>query len=234
MASLLKKIPFLVRKSNYLYAFIDESGNDDFSPTGSKYWVITSLLTTDIQPGAEDLYDLKHEIIDRGIDLEYFHASKDKPIVRDRVFDILSRLNNVRVDSVVVEKRKTGPSLRPKGRFYPMMVENLLKYSFDPRGLDVTNFDKVLVFLDRAGASPKHRKALVKAIKRALKPYLAHVPYTICMHQSKSHPYLQMVDYYCWAIARKWEHSKPQPYQRIRHLITSEFDIFRPGTDIWY
>ena len=36
---------------NYLYVFIDVSGNYDYSPTGTMSLVITSTLCTDINPG---------------------------------------------------------------------------------------------------------------------------------------------------------------------------------------
>lgn len=48
----------------YLYVFIDESGNYDFSPSGTGYWILTSLITDDIRPGLIELYDLKHKLID--------------------------------------------------------------------------------------------------------------------------------------------------------------------------
>jgi len=236
MEALLQRIPFLSRKSGYLYIFIDEAGNYDFSPAGTKFWVITALITTDISPAFMELYDLKHEMIDQGIDTEYFHASEDRQALRDRVFPIIATLDRkkIRVDSVVVEKRKTGPSLRRLSKFYPMMVESLLKYPFDPRGLDVRRFSKVLVFLDRASTRRNQREALKKAIKHALKPHLGNVPYIICMHQSGSHHYLQIVDYLCWAIYVAWERKELRPYNTVRHLIRSEFPIFRRGHTDWY
>ena len=83
---------------SYLYAFIDESGNYDFSPKGTKHWVVTSLLTKSIDQGVLDLYHLKHQLIDLGTDLEKFHASEDRQAVRDMVFPIISALDDVRVD----------------------------------------------------------------------------------------------------------------------------------------
>ncbi len=43
----------------YCYVFIDESGNYDFSNSGTEYWVLTSLITEDIHPGVLQLYDLR-------------------------------------------------------------------------------------------------------------------------------------------------------------------------------
>lgn len=236
MESLVRRIPFLSKRSRYLYVFIDESGNYDFSPSGTIFWIITALITTDIRPAFVELYDLKHELIDQGIDIERFHASEDRQSVRDRVFPIIARLDpkRARVDSVVVEKRKTAPSLQRLSKFYPMMVESLLKYPFHPRGIDVKRYSKVLVFLDRATSTKAKREILKKAIKQGLKPYLGNIPHMICMHQSASHHYLQMVDYLSWAIYVKWERGEFRPHRTVKHLIRSEFPIFRHGYKNWY
>jgi len=219
---------------SYLYVFIDESGNRDFSPTGTKYWVATSLLTTDVSQALVQFYDLKHHIIDLGGDIEEFHASEDRQAVRNMVFPLIGSLQNVRVDSVIVEKRKVAPSIRPLGRFYPMMIEKLLKYPFDPRGIDVSRFSKVFIFMDRVSAPATEREALKKAIKVYLARHLRGVPYVICMHDSASHHWLQMVDYLCWAIYVKWERGEIRPYEAVRHLTQSEFSIFRYGYTDWY
>ena len=58
-----------------LYAFIDVSGNYDFSLRGTAYLVLTSLLCTDVRPGVLDLYTTKHDLISQGLDIEYFHAA---------------------------------------------------------------------------------------------------------------------------------------------------------------
>ena len=219
---------------NYLYVFIDVSGNYDFSATGTKYVVLTSLMCTDINPGILDLYELKHVLIDQGADIAYFHAAEDKQIVRDKVFDIIARLKHLRIDSVVVEKRKTGPSLRPQRRFYPLMIEKLLKYLFDSRGKDVTRFEKVFIFMDRESSRAIETEALKKAVKLSLGRHLRDVPYVICMHSSATHPYLQLVDYCSWAIYVKWERGEYRPYRRIEELICSEFPIFALGSVTWY
>jgi hypothetical protein len=218
----------------YLYVFIDEGGNYDFSRGGTAHWVLTCLLAMDINPCVMELYTLKHRVIDLGTDLEYFHASEDRQAVRDDVFDILAQSDHIRIDSVVVEKRKAAPGIRPLSRFYPMMVEILLQYPFDLRGLDITAFDKVLIFADRATATRREQKILKKALKAHLRPHLRGVPYEICMHASMSHPYLQLVDYANWAIYVKWERNETRPYDSIKHLVVSEFPVFARGTTVWY
>ena len=218
----------------YCYVFIDESGNYDFSPRGTRYWVLTSVITEDVHPGVLELYDLKHKLIDLGTDIEYFHAAEDRQVVRDEVLNIIKGLDNIRADALVVEKRKTGPSLRPLERFYPEMVEQLLQYPFDSRGINIHSYEKVFFFFDRASSAKKQQRALIAAIKRYLASHLKGLQYNIAMHTSASHHYLQIVDYLSWSIYVKWERDEIRPYSEIVHLVKSEFPIFRYGTMVWY
>ena len=219
---------------NYLYVFIDVSGNYDYSPTGTMSLVITSTLCTDINPGVLELYAVKHEVIAQGIDIEYFHAAEDRQPVRDRVFNVISGLTHLRIDSIIVEKSKVDPNLRPLNRFYPTMVEYLLQYPFDPRGIDVTRFDKVLIFMDRESARAKEKEAITKAVKISLARHLRGVPYTLSMHSSASHPYLQIVDYCSWALYVKWERGEIRPFNQIKNLVRSEFLIYQNKKAKWY
>ena len=208
------------------YIFIDESGNYDFSPKGTKYWVLTSLITEDLHPGLLELYDLKHELIDLGTDIEYFHAAEDRQVVRDKVFEIIRGLPNLRVDSLIVDKRKVAPEIRPLHRFYPEMVGHLLRYPLDPQGIDIQRYEKVFIFFDRAVSARKQQQALVAAVKQYLSQHLKGVNYHITMHSSASHHYLQMVDYLSWAMYVKWERNELRPYSQVSHLFKSEFPIW--------
>ena len=217
-----------------LYVFVDESGNYDFSPRGTKYWVLASFITTDVCLGLVDLHELKHRVIDSGIDIEMFHASEDRQSVRDMVFSVISKLEGARADAVVVEKRKAAPSIRDLNRFYPLMVENLLKYALNQRDVIASNFEKVFVFLDRAATRKREKEVLKKGVKEYLARHLGDVPYVICMHSSASHYCLQVVDYVCWSVYVKWERGETRPFDRVRHLLKSEFPIFRFGSVNWY
>ena len=218
----------------YLYIFIDESGNYDFSPNGTEYWILTSVITEDIRPGIIELYELKHKLIGLGTNIEYFHAAEDRQAVRDEVFEIIQNLENIRADCVVVDKRKTDPSIRSIEKFYPMMLESLLKYPFDSRGVDVTKYERVFIFCDRASATRRQQQALIAGMKSYLSRHLKGIPYQVCMHSSASHHYLQIVDYISWAIYVNWERCEIRPLDHVRHLVKSQFPIFQHGSTIWY
>ncbi len=133
-----------------------------------------------------------------------------------------------------MEKSKVDPKLRPLNRFYPTMIEYLLQYPFDPRGIDVTRFDKVLIFMDRESARVREKEALMKAVKLSLARHLRGVPYTLSMHSSASHPYLQIVDYCSWAVYVKWERGELRPFNQIKNLVRSEFLIYQNKKAKWY
>lgn len=216
-----------------LYIFLDEAGNFDFSPSGTKYFVITSLTKRRPFEAYKELTELKYDLIEFGINLEYFHATEDKQPTRNRVFDIIaSHLKEVRLDSLIVEKRKTGPALREEVRFYPEMLGYLLKYVLN--GENLTNLQETIIITDRIPIQRK-RDAIEKAVKKTLIASLPqNIPYRILHHESKSNLDLQITDYCNWAIYRKWDRQDLRSYQKIASAVRSEFDIFGGGIKHYY
>lgn len=216
-----------------LYIFIDEAGDFDFSQKGSKYLILTSVTTDNIMPLARELYELKHDLISkRGLEVEYFHARDDRRQVRDRVYSVIERNSNIRVDAIIAEKAKTHPSLTEPYKFYPRMMGILLKWIY--QFLPPQNYSGVFVFMDYLQL-PGQREAFMKGAKEAVHPYLQRgQPYGVMLHRSMSHPYLQVADYCGWAIQRRWEQQDDRPWSRIRGLLKSEFDVFAIGTERFY
>ena len=219
---------------NNLYVFVDISGDYTFSSKGTTYLICASIMCTDILLGVNQLCLCKHRQIDNGLDITHFHATEDKQATRNEVFDIIEQLTHLRVDSVIVEKRKTYEGLQESKYLYPFLIEKLLQYPFDYRGVNVEQYDKVFVFVDRESCSRREKGFIKQAVKRYLHNRLQNIPFRLCMHPSSTHNHLQLVDYCSWAIFRKWERADLRSYNKVRSLIKSEFPIFRYGTTIWY
>lgn len=148
-----------------LYIFIDEAGDFDFSQKGSKYLILTSVTTDNIMPLARELYELKHDLISNtGLEVEYFHARDDRRQVRDRVYSVIERNSNIRVDAIIAEKAKTHPSLTAPCKFYPRMMGILLKWIY--QFLPPQNYSGVFVFMDYLQL-PGQREAFMKGAKEA-------------------------------------------------------------------
>jgi len=184
-------------------------------------------------PDYSEFISLKYDLVEQGSDIEYFHASEDLQVVRDRVFDIIGRnLEGMRIDSVIVEKRKTHPSLRDVADFYPKMLGYLLIYVLTHQPL--SQYTEVLVFTDRIPVSQK-RNAVEKAVKTTLSNMLPKTArYRLLHHDSKSNFQLQIADYCNWAIYRKWDRNDLRSYDLIKSAVKSEFDIFRTGKTFFY
>ncbi len=219
-----------------LFIFLDEGGNFDFSPKGSRFFTLTGVSFSrpfSIYPVLDDYkYDLIEHRIKPPIEIEYFHCADDNKYIRNRVFGILdSYVPPNSVDCVVVEKSKTGPALQPPEHFYPRMIGYLLKYAVEQQ---IGKFGEVVVITDNLPVARK-RDAIEKGLKTGLVKVLPKgIPYRIMHHASRSHYGLQVADYFNWAIFRKWENGDDRIHTIIRKKIRSEFDIFRSGTRNYY
>ncbi|MBU2887705.1 DUF3800 domain-containing protein [Gilvimarinus agarilyticus] len=214
----------------YLYVFLDEGGNFDFSPTGTQYFMLTSLAMRRPFRIREPWDDYRHELLEFGRNVEYFHCAEDNQYLRDRLFRILNQhQQDLRIDSLIVEKAKTGLALRADERFYPEMLGYLLRHVFDK----LNGYDEIIVITDTV-PHQKKRKAIEKGIKHALKTMLpTGMKYRVLHQASRSHYGLQAADYCNWAIYRKWTTGETAYYDLIKPAIHSEFDIFKAGTK-WY
>lgn len=222
-----------LQSTRYLYLFLDEGGDLNFSNSGTRYFTLTAVSKErpfSIEPV---LLNLKYDLIEFGLNIEFYHASEDRQAVRDRVFRcIVARPDHVRIDTIVVEKPKTGPSLQIPENFYSRMLGYLLKFIF--QGRHVEKFDELIVITDSLPVRAK-RKAFEKGIKQTLAQMLpAHVKYRLLHHASKSSMGLQIADYCNWAVFRKWEGKDNRSYELVKNLIRSEFEIFKSGTSFFY
>lgn len=217
----------------FLYIFLDEAGNLDFSKTGTRFFLLGAVTKERPFNAYKELTELKYDLAEIGTELEYFHASENAQPVRNRVFDVICRnLAGVRIDALIVEKRKTEPTLQKEEAFYPRMVGYLLKYILGQHDLGL--FKEVLVFTD-AIPIRKKRDTIEKIIKTTLASQLpASARYRLIHHESKSNLDLQIADYCTWAMYRKWNGGDLRSYDHIKAAVTSEFDIFKSGTVHYY
>lgn len=219
--------------SQALYIFLDEGGNLDFSASGTKYFTLTTI--TKCRPFSldGDLLALKYDLLEEGLDIELFHASEDKQAVRNRVFSLVAKtLDQFRIDSLIVEKRKVEPRIREQEKFYPAMLGHLLKYVFtEAQG---AGYKQVIVKTDSLPVNKK-RNAVEKAIKITLSEMLpSDASYRVLHHESRSSISLQVADYCNWAIFKKWTAGDVRSYELIKAGIKSENDIFRSKEKYYY
>lgn len=214
-----------------VYIFLDESGNFDFSPTGTKYLVLGCVVYRRSCPLYAEMMDLRYDLMEEGYDIERFHATSDRQEIRDRVFDVIGRhLGDIAIHSLIVEKAKTAPSLHEMPRFYPEMLGFLLRYVFER----LKDYDEIIVITDSIPVK-KQRKAVEKAVKTTLSNVLpSDVSYRIYHHDSRSNMGIQVADYCTWAIQRRWKDGDERSYNLIQAAVKSELDMSKTGTTRFY
>ncbi len=216
-----------------LFTFLDESGNFDFSPTGTRFFVLTSVSLRRPFPAYRELGQLRYDLLEAGRDLELFHCAEDNAHVRRSVFERISQATqHMRIDALIVEKPKTIPTLRSELRFYPEMLGYLLRWAL-PRARTMS--DRNIAVVTDSLPIKKHRRAMERGIRTTLSRQVpAGFSYDVFHHQSRSHLGLQIADYCSWAIFRKYERGDTKHYDTVEGAIKSEFEIFRSSSTTYY
>lgn len=230
-----------------LFIFLDESGNFDFSPSGSKFWSLTALCTVSPVEGRQTLIEFLYELAAAGGGQECFHATEDLQTVRDGVFERINKLpSSFEIHSVVAEKCKAHPSVYQysenrhgkkriiiKGdKLYEIVCRTLLKYIFRRPTLKYRLAKRIVVVLSSIFDKSRH-KALQVVLSDYLKTH-TRVPFYIYFHATKADLNCQIADYCGWAIGIKWERREMRSHDLIEHHIRSEFSIFESGTTKYY
>ena len=239
------KLTSRLKKDKTFYLFIDESGNFDFSPQGTRYFSLTGFITDDPITKRENLGSLRYRVLSEGVDHEYFHATEDKQVVRDEVYSFLASLGDTyEVHSVIAQKNKTYPSLYKESykkggklitlttgiELYKKLCECLLKYVFTGKSWRAK---KIIVVLSSLFVGDK-KKVLLQTLKHFLKNEFSRVPFEIFLHQTCADLNCQLADYCCWAISVKYERREERPYEIIKKRIRNEFDYFQNGKHEYY
>ena len=220
-----------IANSETLYIFIDESGNFDFSPSGTKYFVLTAFATFSPVEERDMLLRLKYDLLSSGINQEYFHATEDKQIIRDKVYAFLEDMQSkYEIHSVIARKNKTNPSLYDEQFFYELICKTLLRYIFQGK---LRRVDNIVVVLGSLFTRRK-QEAILNTLHNFLKFNFSSIHSQIYFHQSGNDLNCQLADYCCWAISVKYTRNEQRPYQIIKKRIKSEFNIFKTGDTIYY
>jgi len=191
----------------------DEAGNDDFAPTGSKFFIVATIVTSD--PAlANDLLALRRVLTLQGHPLhDGFHATEDRQAVRDQVFALLAQ-KAIRFDATIYTKSRVYDSVKKNtDYFYKWAWFYHMRYIL-PRVVpqDATPFIAMATLGTR-----KRRALLAEAMRDVVSQCLPGRRITAAYWSSASHPCLQAVDYYTWAVGRLHEGCDPRSYDTVKH-----------------
>jgi len=232
--------------SDALYIFVDEAGDMDFSVNGSNHYMFTFLAKRRPFNLHEYISNYRYSLLERNLDplvgkrldIEAFHACEDNRYVKNELFNIISTFDktSVKAYSYVLEKSKVDPNKREKkDRFY---IDNL---SFAiQKFLDELEIDKNFIIITDKLPVQKNKNKQVGALKKGIKEYLKskkldnQIRYDIFHHCSASSANLQIVDYICWAIFRKFERNDNLYFDRIKKYLIKIDEMTKGRNKIHY
>ena len=202
------------------YVFVDEAGDFAFTASGSKYFILTSV-TLEACTAGDELLELRRNLVWEGIEIaDAFHATTDVQAVRDRVFTLLSR-HDFRVDATVFEKRRTPSHLRSEEALYELAWYLHMRHVAP----QVAARDDELMVVGASFSTRARRKALGHAVAGVVRRTATCAVARTAYWPAASDPCLQIADYCCWAIQRKWERNDARSYVLIAGKIHSEHPV---------
>ena len=223
------------------YLFADESGNFDFKDHttnrgATRYFAVgTILFETEehriaLQRGLDEL---RYEMIHDGLPLNgAFHATEDRQVVRDGVFEVLGRHEFI-VDVTILEKAKAQPQIRRSDEvFYQFAwyfhLKHFARQSFQP--------DDDLTVICATLGTKKRQKLFREAVENVVTqccPDL-RVKRRVVQQPCATDVCLQAADYALWAVMRDVERGDDRPRGLIEDKIRSNFQLFGVGTKYYY
>ena len=207
-----------------LLVYLDEAGDTNFGDSGTKRFLYTALvLAGEGFPLHRALLECRYEIIaangrfsNSHENNDYFHATEDSLETRDKVFPVLkAHASDARVYTLVADKSTFPDEERSQGALFEHAASALLRTVIGSEGVR-EGYDRICIMLDNIPVQ-KRKREIRGAIKKAVAAALAGsgVTYAIMPMASKSDLCLQAVDYFSWAMYRKWESGDASQVARL-------------------
>ncbi len=212
------------------HIFVDESGNLDFTlnPAASRYFTLTSVAVEDCSQGSS-VTSLRRDVAwDGKFPVGEFHCSEDRQVVRDEVFAILTSLP-IRIYASLFEKSKVATHLTAdRERFLKTAQWMHLQYVLHG---EAGSSSEIMIVSASLGTRKQREREFA-----SLADIAAQLGQTLGKDircgtwPAASDPLLQVADYCCWAIQRKYELGDARSFALIAHQIVSVRDVFGSDT----
>lgn len=207
---------------DHLFVFVDESGNFDFSSSGTQFFVMASFMTTDPFSSASGLSRLKYDLISRGQDVSDFRASRDMRWIRDEVFKSILGAKRTRSHVVFSKKfdvvRNLGTSAEMYREFALEIGHQVLLVA------DEMKVDGVSIIFDQTIAGSQ-RESLRNSLMSLFEYRERHL--RVFFHPLSTDFNGQLADYIAWAKFRDLERGDREPWKLIlESLSPTTQDLF--------
>lgn len=204
-----------------LFVFIDESGNFDFSPSGTRFFVMAAVVALAPLDSAAEMQAVRYRLLADGLDLTGFHASEDRQTTRDAVFEAFTRISTVRSHVIYGHKQQVKAHQRTDAALHSLFGHALMQFALS--AYSATEYRQVVVIFDQALTRRKQgvfKATVIPPLKELAKPF--HVYF----QPMQAHANGQIADYIAWSKFVQLERDEHRPWMALRKsLQPTAFDI---------
>ena len=209
------------------HIFLDESGDLGFNPKkkNSKYFIITFVFTKDKRP-LEKIVKKIHQNLRKKVKRlsgGVLHATKEKPSTRIKLLKMFAKQKS-KVMVIYLNKAKVYTKLQNEKHVLYNYIVNLL--------LDRIMTRKIVNIKSRIDLIASQRETN-KFLNENFKSYLQtqvknrhSLDIGIVIKTPSGEKALQLTDFVCWAIFKKYEQGETEYYNLIKSLIFEERGLF--------
>lgn len=196
------------------FLFIDESGDFDFSDSGTTHFVMAGVLTQNPLQSARPFQELRYQLLEKGINQSSFHASPDLQEVRDLVFKQIAGLSSIRTHVVFGRKDQLHTSMKNMRDLHFYFTAALMRFHLDEGHIRDSN--QLVVVIDQS-LPAKWQAAFKLSIKPMIKQYQIKVH--IFFQSMKTDYNGQIADYIAWSKFKQLERGENRPWDLLTQSI---------------
>lgn len=197
-----------------LFIYLDESGNFDFSPTGTKHLVMSAISTVNPSRNLRVLGRLKYDLMSSGLNIPNFHASEDVQQVRNLVFSCLGDLSITGVNTFWIRKDDIRLNLPEAANVYRSFGLAFAKWAQSQK--EKLKVERVVLVFDRVLTS-KERSNFRSSTKGLFASFDGI--YFVYFHNVHKDFNGQIADYIAWAHYVYLERNEKRPLNALpRHF----------------
>jgi hypothetical protein len=171
------------------YVFLDEAGNFDLGPSGSRWLMVVAVGLELVDARTAAIARLRYALNDEGLDIPGFHASANTPSTRNRFAELVQRHGSPScIYACAVDKHRITSDADPES-IYQGLVLGALRMAEADGHIGAVYADSIPL--------QRSRRAIHHAVSSALGRR------RVRFHPSHAVAELQIADYACWALWRK-------------------------------
>ncbi len=206
------------------YIFLDESGDLGFKKTSSKWFLFTVVFTNNHRPVEKSIKSVHRGLRKKYKRVSELHAYHTQPHNRKRVLSKLSKITDLKILCIVLNKSKVYVDLQNQKNYLYNYTANILLDRLHRKNI-IRTTEPIELYIDQKDTNKFIRENFEKYLKDNLAKRADH-KVNIRIKPSHAEKCLQAVDFISWAIFRKYEKNDYEYYEIIKNKIIEENLLF--------